>query len=480
MAVGLSVALSWALIGGGQAWASSSFAPLTAASQSLNEVRERAIAGTLPDGQVLIAGGHGHGFLSSAELFNPVTDALSRLTGPEQSLTAAREGAVAATLPNGQVLIAGGSMGELGVLSSAELFSPATDTFLKLEGVGRSLTEARYDAVVATLPNGQVLIAGGEGTGRPGTTLSSAELFNSTTDTFTKLNSSGLLVRNRAVAATLPTGLVLIAGGSYGPSPAELFNPATDTFTGLTGSGHLPTTAREGAVAATLPNGQVLIAGGKGRLLGDSLSSAELFDPTTDTFTELTGAEQSLTEPRENAVAATLPSGEVLIADGDVIAGTLAFAYIPFALSSAELFNPATDTFTRLTGIGHSLAELRVIETEIQGEAEAKKREEREHARQEAAARQREQEEAAAKEAAKEAGVKKQHKEQGPKKKRKRKNEKRKKEKKSKKNIRRKTKREGAAKLRCVTHRPLAGPGAQDQRRGSLARRRAAPEESFR
>jgi Galactose oxidase, central domain len=442
MTVGLSaVALSWALIGGGQAWASISFTPLTAASQSLNEARDRPIAAALPDGQVLMAGGHDHSFLASAELFNPATDTLSKLTGPEQSLITAREGAVAATLPNGQVLIAGGSMEDLGVLSSAELFNPTTDTFSKLEGVGRSLTEARYDAVAATLPNGQVLIAGGEGEGRPGTTaaLSSAELFNPTTDTFTTLNASGPSQRHRAVAATLPSGLVLIAGGSYGASGAELFNPATDTFTGLAGGGHSPTTGREGAVTATLPNGQVLIAGGDGRPLGESLSSAELFNPVTDTFTALTGAEQSLTEPRENAIAVTLPSGEILIADGDVIAGTLAFAYIPFALSSAELFNPATDTFTRLTGIGHSLEELRVIETAIQGEAEAEKREEREHTGQEeapvqkrlgeeAAARQREQEEAAAKQA----GMEKQHEEQAAKKKKKKK-----KKKKSKRNKRR-------------------------------------------
>ena len=82
--------------------------------------------------------------------------------------------------PPAQVLIAGGepSGGRRGTgtvdLSSAELFNPATDTFTKLTGAGQSLTEARVDAVAATLPSGQVLIAGGK---NGGGFTSSAELF---------------------------------------------------------------------------------------------------------------------------------------------------------------------------------------------------------------------------------------------------------------------------------------------------------------
>ena len=107
----------------------------------------------------------------------------------------------------------------------------------------------------------------------------------------------------------------------------------------------MPAEAREMAVAATLPDGQVLIAGGaryegSGANAWHHLSSAELFNPATDTFTKLEGAGQSLTEPREGAVAATLPDGQVLIAGGQSTSGS--------ALSSAELFDPATDTFTRL------------------------------------------------------------------------------------------------------------------------------------
>ena len=46
-------------------------------------------------------------------------------------MTAARYGAVAAPLPDGDVLIAGG-YSQLGFLSSAEVFDPSTGTFTAL------------------------------------------------------------------------------------------------------------------------------------------------------------------------------------------------------------------------------------------------------------------------------------------------------------------------------------------------------------
>ena len=341
MAFGLcAVGLTWALIGGGQAWA------------ALAENRAFAVAATLPNGQVLIAGGLGGPrveteALSNAELFNPDTDTFSKLTGPEQSLTEARYGAVAAALPNGDVLIAGGFRASNS--RSAELFNPATDAFTKLTGPEQSLTEPRAWAVAATLPDGEVLIAGG----RNGTaTLSSAELFNPATDTFKELTGPEQSLtepRAWAVAATLRNGEVLIAGGvaaSGYPTSAELFNPATNAFTKLTGPDQSLSEGRERAVAATLPNGQVLIAGGINNIIRSTPAavesrslSAELFDPITDTFTTLS---EKLPGVSDGAVAARLPNGDVLMAGGDIWD-----AVDNPAVSRTELFNPATDAFTR-------------------------------------------------------------------------------------------------------------------------------------
>ena len=202
--------------------------------------------------------------MSSAELYDRATDSFSELTGSGRSLTQARVLAVATALPSGQVLIAGCE--ESARCATAELFSPVTDTFTKLMGAGGSFAVARAGAVAATLPSGQVLIAGGRNDGRE---MQSAELFNATTDTFSELAGAGespTEPRFRAVAATLPLGQVLIAGGFNGTgslSSAELFNPATDTFTKL---------------AAKLASGETLSASaivGESMELGLSSSSSE-------------------------------------------------------------------------------------------------------------------------------------------------------------------------------------------------------------
>ena len=331
----------WVLLGAGQAWgagSASGFTELTGSGQSLIEEREGAVAATLPSGQVLIAGGvSGTSRVLSAELFDPATNTFAKLTGPGQSLVARRQLAIAATLPSGQVLIAGGTREGGGALSGAELFSPVTDTFTKLTGPGQSLIEGRFGAVAAMLPSGEVLIAGGVGASG---FLSSAELFNPATDTFSKLAGSGqsmLEARDIASAAELPNGDVLIVGGYTGSvvlASAELFNPAADTFTKLTGAGQSLTEARYGAVAARLPSGQVLVAGGSNpagctsHCVETGVTRAELFNPATDTFEPTSPPVVS----RHGAVAATLPSGEVLIAGGDTTR--------QLADHSAELFGP--------------------------------------------------------------------------------------------------------------------------------------------
>jgi hypothetical protein len=292
---------------------------------SLNIARYGAAGSPLPGGDVLIAGGAtsdvtkpGATTLSSAEVFNPVTGVFTMLPG---SMTTARFGAVAAPLPGGDVLIAGGTGSGL---SSAELFHPATGVFTALPS---PMTTPRWGAIAAPLPNGDILIAGGADNGT--NILSSAELFDPTTGAFTPLPRPMTTPRFFAAAAPLPNGDVLIAGGNAGSltsqqplSSAELFDPATDAFTALPGS---MTTARFAPEAAPLANGDVLIAGGSYAVP----SSAEVFDPSTGVFTALP---ESMTTGRGAAIAAPLPGGDVLIAGGATSSGAV--------LSSAEVFDP--------------------------------------------------------------------------------------------------------------------------------------------
>jgi len=379
--VWLSVAIlgaSFAGASGGAApaWATGAspyFSALPASGETeFHTARFHAVASPLPNGQVLIAGGEvGSTVLRSAELFNPATDTFTALPeAGETELHVAREGAVAALLPGGQVLIAGGSNGSA-VLRSAELFDPATDTFTALPESGETeLQTARGRAVAAPLPSGQVLITGGDGELLP---PRSAELFNPTTDTFTALAESGSTQphtqRVAAVTAQLPSGQVLIAGGANGhgyTESAELFDQATDAFTALPESGETEMhTARYAAMAAPLPSGQVLIAGGSGE---PPLKSAEVFNPATDTFSALPeSGETELQTARTGAVAAPLPGGQVLIAGGGEAGGG-------GTLRSAELFDGAPEVAVAGGGfgdqtVGESSADQLLIVTNVGAQA---------------------------------------------------------------------------------------------------------------
>src|ERR1700728_1180712 len=125
------------------------------------------VAAPLPSGQVVIAGGvaDGGNVIANAEIYDPGSETFTQLpTNPGTELTTPRFGAVAAPLPDGEVLIAGGSDGS-NALQSAELFNPVTETFTALPASGNTeLAVGRESAVAAPLPNGDVLIAGGADT----------------------------------------------------------------------------------------------------------------------------------------------------------------------------------------------------------------------------------------------------------------------------------------------------------------------------
>ena len=97
------------------------------------------------------------------------------------SLGTARDDHTATLLPNGKVLVAGGENGS-GALASAELYDPATGTW----SATGSLATARDYHTATLLPNGKVLVAGGfNGSGD----LASAELYDPATGTWSATGS---------------------------------------------------------------------------------------------------------------------------------------------------------------------------------------------------------------------------------------------------------------------------------------------------
>ena len=298
------------------------------ATGSLTAARGGKAATPLADGRVLVTGGYDctssgeDGVLASAEIYDPATGTFE----PTGAMHDARQFHTATLLDDGRVLITGGHSNSpseatgavrlasvitaetsSSVLSTAELFDPATGTF---HSTG-SMSTFRDHHTATLLADGRVLVAGGGGEGYASST--SADLFQPAAGTF---QPTGSMREGRWLhtASLLRDGRVLVVGGrspadaTY--ATAELYDARSGTFS-PTGS---MTDGRQQHTATVLPDGRVLIAGGAWSDGQDwrVLSATEMFDPSVGTFMS-TG---SIGDPRTEHTATLLPDGRVLIAGG--------------------------------------------------------------------------------------------------------------------------------------------------------------------
>lgn len=254
-----------------------------------------------------------------------------------------RDGHTATLLPNGNVVIAGGENNNQ-VTAASEVYSPTFDSWT-VEG---HLNVARSSASAVLLPNGEVLIAGGCVADCLGATTASAELYHSLSDTWTSTNAMET-ARVYFSMVRMHNGEILVAGGCTSldangctgvTNKAEIYNPATGKWTATSSM----TAARGNLTATLLPNGQVLVAGGINST-GDPLGTAELYNPVTGKWT----ATGKMITARDEHTATLLPTGEVLIAGGENIFGV--------TTTITELYNPSTGKWTKTGNLNTSRLE---------------------------------------------------------------------------------------------------------------------------
>ena len=271
---------------------------------SMAESQPGATATLLRDGRVLITGGPdgslGENPVASAELYDPKTGSFSS-TG---SMTTARSTHTATLLPDGRVLIVGDEDRSFDAKPSAELYDPSPGSF----AATGSPVKLRAGNTATLLSDGRVLIAGGTGTGAYNDmTPGSAELYDPVTGKFSLTGSMTTARCSGHTATRLPDGRVLIVGGNASSvqevplASAELYNPKTGKFS-PTGSLFV---ARDTHSAVPLHDGRVLVLEG-------ASGAAELYDPTTGHFTK-TGSALPF---RGGQTATLLVDGRVLIAGG--------------------------------------------------------------------------------------------------------------------------------------------------------------------
>jgi hypothetical protein len=136
-------------------------------------------------------------------------------------------------------------------------------------------------------------------------------------------------------AVLLLDGRVLAAGGETISTDvldsAEVYDPASQTWTDVDQMGD----RRVYSVVVLLADGRVLVAGGYG-LRDELLTSAEIFDPATNTFSDIA----PMNVARARFQGARLDDGRVVVMGGNGVSG---------ANDTAEIYDPATGAWT-MTG----------------------------------------------------------------------------------------------------------------------------------
>ncbi len=302
----------------------------------------------LGDGRVLVVGNDnlcepGGAWESSvlAELYDPATGTWA----PAGSLNAPRTDFAAVALPDGRVLVAGGMTsadpveGAFGSYSSAKLYDPATGTWSATGLMGT----ARTEPVAALLPDGTVLVAGGAYVDAAGNRdLASAEIYDPESGTWSPTGDMST-ARRGAESVTLADGRVLVVGAAHGSiASAEIYDPAAGAWSP---AGSLAQ-ARDDFALTALPDGGALVAGGavEGSDIPQATATAERLDPVTLRWSPT--ADMSTAAANRSAVL--LGDGRVLVAGGVTITDARATGGSTERppLADAELYDPATGRWT--------------------------------------------------------------------------------------------------------------------------------------
>jgi transcriptional regulator with XRE-family HTH domain len=195
------------------------------------------------------------------------------------------------------------------------------------------------------LPNGTVLVTGGSGP------LQSAEIYDPQFETWTYTRHQMNYPRARHTATLLQTGEVLVVGGTP-DSTVDLYNPKHDTWSLTRNS----VSIRYDQVAIRLLNGNVLVAGGRTRNDNKDINkdnpsitnSAELYDPDSHSWSPL----PPMQIERADFTAALLPDGSVMVIGGRRKTGKITSTTEIYDYNAGAWQSAASMTYPRLNPLG--------------------------------------------------------------------------------------------------------------------------------
>jgi hypothetical protein len=174
------------------------------------------------------------------------------------------------------------------------------------------LNQARWGTVGGTplLKDGRTFVVGGWSDTAGTAPLLTTELYDPTTGTWSLANNNISSSAAGASLIRLPDGRLLLCGGQVGSNDsttrAEIFEPSTLTWSPVTSMNQ----KRRNFSVIGLSDGKVLVLGGRGGM--EYLNSAEIYDPVLDTWT----FSASMGVARTNPMVSYLPGGQQILAVG--------------------------------------------------------------------------------------------------------------------------------------------------------------------
>jgi hypothetical protein len=195
------------------------------------------------------------------------------------NLTSARSAHVQIVTSPEKFVVIGGHVNGFNLTKNAEIYNSTTKTWQIV-----TASDNRDMGFVAKLNNGKFLIgrvcSSTLGVGQ----LATTEIYNPVDNSFNAAANMNV-ARTNVCAATLKDGRVLVVGNWYNSANyAEVYNPVNNTFTATNAC----------LVARALPliiptnDGGAIVCGGLG-IYGGTISQVfEKYDPTTNSFSELT------------------------------------------------------------------------------------------------------------------------------------------------------------------------------------------------
>ena len=285
----------------------------------------------LPTGRVLASDGQAAGH--DVVLWEPRTTSFSSMTVTDNIFCNG-----AAALPDGRHFVAGGNFNTHVGLNVSNIFDPFSQTWSS----GPPMAFDRWYPTVTALPDGRMLVTGGE-IDCDGCEATIPEVYSTATNSWTSLSGASLSIPYYPHMFVLPDGRVLNTSTAEEPVPTRALNIQTQTWTMVDAS------SPDGGSAVMYRPGKFLKTGTStdpDAAIRPSASTAYVLDMTQGSPAWVQVSSMNFARTYHTMVL--LPDGNVLVTNG----GQTTYSRgLDTAVLQAEMWSPATQQFSKLSSM---------------------------------------------------------------------------------------------------------------------------------